>query len=142
MKTFTNYQAGPRGINLKGGGTHWIEPGASVDLDPKTIEGAVPDLGTEADAKSDGTSEKWIAELEAENARLTARVTELEAKVEALDHDGNGKAGGSNPNDRPALAGKNKAELIHIAKDEGVEHADDATNAQIVEAIQAKRDAA
>lgn len=38
-----------------------------------------------------------------------------------------------------SLAGKNKAQLLEIAKDEGVDVADDATNAQIVDAIEAKR---
>jgi hypothetical protein len=39
----------------------------------------------------------------------------------------------------PSLHGKNKAQLIEIAKDEDVDLADDATNAQIIEAIEAKR---
>lgn len=38
-----------------------------------------------------------------------------------------------------SLTGKSKAELTDIAKAEGVTFADDATNAQIVEAIEAKR---
>lgn len=41
--------------------------------------------------------------------------------------------------DLPALSNKTKAELLEIAAAEGVEVADDATNAQIVEAIEAKR---
>jgi hypothetical protein len=39
----------------------------------------------------------------------------------------------------PGLTGKSKAQLLDIAKDEGVEFVDDATNAQIVEAIEAAR---
>lgn len=40
----------------------------------------------------------------------------------------------------PGLTGKSKAQLLDIAKAEGVEVADDATNAQIVEAIEAARE--
>jgi hypothetical protein len=43
------------------------------------------------------------------------------------------------PDHLPGLTGKSKAELLSIAKDEGVEVADDATNAQIAKAIEAKR---
>jgi hypothetical protein len=39
----------------------------------------------------------------------------------------------------PGLTGKNKADLLAIAEAEGVEVADDATNAQIVKAIEDKR---
>ncbi len=42
----------------------------------------------------------------------------------------------------PALTGKNKAELLEIAADEGVSTEEGATNAEIVEAIEAKRRAA
>lgn len=57
----------------------------------------------------------------------------------ALDHDNNGKPGGSLPSDPPALVGKNKAALLAIAADEQVVVADGATNAEIVAAIEAKR---
>lgn len=40
----------------------------------------------------------------------------------------------------PSLTGKNKAALLVIAQAEGVAIADDATNAQIVAAIEAKRE--
>jgi hypothetical protein len=43
------------------------------------------------------------------------------------------------PSGPPSLSGKNKAQLLEIAAAEDVEVADDATNAQIVEAIEAKR---
>lgn len=56
-----------------------------------------------------------------------------------LDRDGDGEPGGSKSKDPPSLTGKNKAELLAIAEAEGVEVAADATNAQIVEAIEAKR---
>lgn len=41
----------------------------------------------------------------------------------------------------PSLAGKNKAELLEIAADEGVAVDDGATNAEIVAAIEARREA-
>jgi hypothetical protein len=56
-----------------------------------------------------------------------------------LDHDHDGHAGGSEPYDPPALTGKNKAELLAIAEAEGVAIVEGTTNAQIVEAIEAKR---
>lgn len=57
----------------------------------------------------------------------------------AFDHDHDGHAGGSLPADPPALSGKNKAQLREIAAAEGVEVAEDATNAEIVAAIEAAR---
>jgi hypothetical protein len=58
-----------------------------------------------------------------------------------LDRDGNGEAGGSKPQEPPALSGLNKTELLKVASDEGVTVEDGATNAKIVEAIEAKRSA-
>jgi hypothetical protein len=56
-----------------------------------------------------------------------------------LDHDFDGKEGGSLRADPPSLSGKNKAELLDIAEAGGVEIADGATNAEIVSAIEASR---
>lgn len=56
-----------------------------------------------------------------------------------LDHDGDGKPGGSEKYVPPALTGKNKAELLDIAKAEDVDLPDDATNDAIRDAIEAKR---
>lgn len=39
----------------------------------------------------------------------------------------------------PSLSGKNKTELLAIAADEGAEVSEGATNAEIVEAIEARR---
>jgi hypothetical protein len=117
----TNYTAGPRGINLEGGGTQWVEPGETVTIDKDKVVGNLPDFGKPGDTPE---ATDRIAVLEAENADLKARVAELE--------------GGTT--DAPvSLAGKNKAQLLDIATAEGVDVADDATNAQIVEAIEAKR---
>lgn len=62
------------------------------------------------------------------------------AKKGALDHDENGDNGGSKPSDPPALTGKNKAELLAIAEAEGVEIEENATNADIVSAIELARE--
>lgn len=56
-----------------------------------------------------------------------------------LDHDDDGAPGGSKEHEPPALKGKNKAQLLEIAAAEKVAVADDATNAQIADAIEAKR---
>lgn len=56
-----------------------------------------------------------------------------------LDHDNDGKAGGSLPSEPPVLAGKNKAALLAIAAAEQVVVPDGATNAEITAAIEAKR---
>ncbi|MGF7152619.1 hypothetical protein [Novosphingobium gossypii] len=116
-------------------------------------------LNTEGEEEDDSELadlRERILVLEAENADLAtlrARVTELETerdelitelnaadeKLSKLDPDGDGNPGGSLPQDPPVLTGKNKAELLAIAKDEGVPIADGATNAQIVESIEAAR---
>lgn len=54
-------------------------------------------------------------------------------------HEDFQEVGDDDDEGRPSLAGKNKAQLLAIAKDEDVDVAEDATNAQIVEAIEAKR---
>lgn len=59
-----------------------------------------------------------------------------------LDRDNDGEAGGSLPHEPPALAGKNKAELTAIAEAEGVDISAARTNAEIVVAIEAAREAA
>ena len=64
---------------------------------------------------------------------------EAVGELPQLDHDSSGAAGGSEPHDPPALTGKNKAALLAIAEAEGVAIEDGATNAAIVEAIEAAR---
>lgn len=56
-----------------------------------------------------------------------------------LDHDQDGRPGGSLPHDLPVLAGKNKAALLAIAEDEGVAIPEGATNREIRDAIEAAR---
>lgn len=57
-----------------------------------------------------------------------------------LDHDGDGEAGGSLEHEPPALTGKNKAELLEIAAEEGVEIEEGAKNADIIAAIELARE--
>lgn len=59
--------------------------------------------------------------------------------VDALDHDGDGKKGGSVPDSPPALTGKNKAALLEIAKAEGAAANEEMTNADIRAAIEDNR---
>lgn len=58
-----------------------------------------------------------------------------------LDHDGDGKRGGSLPADPPALTGKTKAELIEIAENEGVDLSKAKNNPDRIAAIEANRKA-
>lgn len=120
MKKLTNYQVGPRGVNTKAG-TVWIDPGQTVEIDPADIIGEVPDLGKKPGDQGGNDS----AEVEA----LRARIAELEAQL----------AGGKKP---VGLTNKSKAELIEIAKVEGVEVADDAEVKDIKAAIELKREEA
>lgn len=71
MKKITNHQPGPRGINLVGGGTRWVEPGETVEIDAKTIDGDLPDFGKAGEASADATAE--IDRLKAALAAETER---------------------------------------------------------------------
>lgn len=81
MKEFTNHTPGARGINLADGTTRWIEPGETVELDPKMIVGDVPDLGKKGAAPVDDADVKAlkarVSDLEKENAELTKQVEDL-----------------------------------------------------------------
>lgn len=132
-KEATNYTAGPRGINLEDGTTHWVQPGETVDLSELKVKGKLPDFGKASD-QADKDADEVVA--------LRARVAELEAQVAALDGDGDGKPGGSQKANPPALTGKNKEALLEIAKAEGVTIEDGATNADIVSAIELAREEA
>lgn len=56
-----------------------------------------------------------------------------------LDHDYNGKKGGSLPGDKPSLFGKSRDALLVIAEAEGVEVHEDAKAREITAAIKAAR---
>lgn len=73
MKKLTNYQPGARGINLKDGTTQWVDPGQSVEIDPKDIAGELPDFG-KVPSKDDADDNDLIASVQAENADLKAQV--------------------------------------------------------------------
>jgi len=117
MASITNNSAGMRGINLRSGGTLWVDVGQTVEYDEKDVVGALPDMSGPAGGASD--------DLQARLDTANKRIEELEALLASRDH--------------PALTGKNKAELLDIAKAEGVSVADNATNDEIKAAIEAKR---
>ena len=83
MKKLTNHTLGPRGVNTKGG-TVWIEPGETVEIDEKEIVGALPDLGKKASASAAGDSDDVKA--------LTAQVADLTKQVDALTTERDGLA--------------------------------------------------
>lgn len=91
--TYTNYAAGPRGINLANGATKWLDPGQSVDLEDDELgKGELPDLGKKSDvatanleqAADLAAARAQIEALTAENAALTAQVAEQAAQIETL----------------------------------------------------------
>lgn len=92
----TNYQRGPRGINLANGTTFWVEPGQEVTIGAKDkdgkqhldvngndveIKGDLPDFGRKADAEADAAAGDRIEALEAENADLKDQVADLTKKL-------------------------------------------------------------
>lgn len=77
MTTFTNYQPGPRGINLKDGSTVWLDHGESQDIDADQIVGKVPDLGREPQEVADEAA--TLDALRQENDALKLRIAQLEA---------------------------------------------------------------
>lgn len=81
MKTFTNHTAGPRGFNVEGQGTVWLDPGESIKLDPESIVGALPDLGKASDAEPGDTSE--LGALKVQIADLTKQVESLTGERDA-----------------------------------------------------------
>jgi hypothetical protein len=83
MKSFTNHTQGPRGINIEGGLTTWIDPGQTVQIDTATIVGDVPDLGKPHDAgeKLDAANTELSAQVE----DLTAQVADLQGQLDAAN---------------------------------------------------------
>ena len=81
MKKFTNHTRGLRGINTSAG-VKWIEPGATVEIDPKDIHGDIPDLGKKGDEPT-AEDAALVEAVQAENADLKAQVADLTAKLEA-----------------------------------------------------------
>ena len=101
--------------------TVWIESGHTLDISALKVKGDLPDFGKPADQ----------AERDANDVvALRARVAELEAQL----------AGKDSAPKLPGLTGKSKSELLDIAKAEGVEIEDNATNADIIAAIELHRE--
>lgn len=90
MKKLTNYAPGPRGVTLlpeDKNGAHeivWIDPGASVSVDPKRIVEPLPDLGTKP--ADDGSADE-IATLSTENAALKDQLAKQADEIASLKAD-------------------------------------------------------
>lgn len=96
----TNYQPGPRGINLVGGSTFWVDPGQEVTIGAKDkdgkqhietddgkleIKGDLPDFGRKVDAEADAAADTQIEALTAERDALKDQVADMTKKLtEAL----------------------------------------------------------
>lgn len=126
MTSFTNYTSGPKGFNLKAGGTAWVDPGETIELDEADIAGTKPDLG-----KAPATDEESAASLSEALALIEQQkvtIANLEAQIAAQ------------PVKRVGLTGKSKDQLIAIAADEGATIEDGATVNDIVSAIELHRE--
>lgn len=133
-KRYKNITAGPKGFYTADGELVMVESG---QLTPEGVE-----FGENEPSKhwfGSPTAEVEQAQALSEVEALRAENERLRAQLAALDGDGDGSAGGSKPNDPPALSGLTKAELLEVAEAEGVSVSDEATKAEIVEAIEAKR---
>lgn len=84
MKKLTNHHDGPRGINLTNGGTRWIEPGETIEIDAKDIAGDIPDLGKPSDAPAASDDTELVDAIQAENASLKEQVDTLTKANAAL----------------------------------------------------------
>jgi len=119
--------------------------GVIADPGKEALKGAAAPTGFSDGGESASeveTLRRRVAELEAERDDLLAELDEADAKIAKLsppDNDGDGNPGGSNSQTPPALTGKTKAELLEIATAEKVTVKDGATNADIIEAIEAAR---
>lgn len=138
-------------------GGRLAQEGEEIDLDEKG--GFMPAGSTPVDQMSTEQLEAILAKRKKEEGK---------AAKPQLDHDGDGKAGGSKPRaaagakaargakggnapaaapatppagaDELSLDGKDRAALLEVAGREGVEVAEDATDDEIRSAIMAKRD--
>jgi hypothetical protein len=126
-KEITNYQPGPRGINLEDGSTVWIGSGETRDISDLRVKGSLPDFGKPSDQ----------AERDADEVtRLLARVAELEAQI----------AGGSEPGPLDQSVEKLTAYLETVTDADEVERlltAEKAgkSRAGAITALEARRDA-
>jgi len=114
------------------------------------LESARREVAEAAQAEMDRRDTKNAERLAAANDRADKAeqayadalivIDELKVKLAALDLDGDGNPGGSRQSLPPSLSNKTKAELIEIAKAEGVEIEDGATNDDIKSAIELHRE--
>jgi hypothetical protein len=153
MKSFTNHTAGPKGVNLNDGSTHWIEPGETVEIDPDTISGKLPDLGKPSRAADDDDDEAYSVEaareevrqaaqthIDAINAAHAAEIDDLTARAEDAEKAlADAQAAPSKP---ISLSGKDKAKLLAIATLEDVQIEDGAKVDDIKAAIELAREEA
>ena len=133
-KRYKNITAGPKGFYTADGELVMVESG---QLTPEGVE-----FGPNEPVKDwfgSPNAEVEQAQALSEVEQLRAENERLRAQLAALDGDGDGKAGGTKPSDPPALSGLTKAELLEVAKAESVELSEEATKAEILEAIEAKR---
>jgi hypothetical protein len=92
MKKLTNHTPGLRGVTLKPEGKAseheivWIEPGATIEVDPKRIVEPLPDLGDKPAAVDPGEAAR-IETLTAENGELKAQVAAQAKQIETLTAD-------------------------------------------------------
>jgi len=91
MKKFTNYAPGARGIRTESG-VVYLDPGQTVEIDPKTIVGALPDLGKKSDAAADGPDAGDLDLLQRQIDDLTKQVETLTADNKALTGERDGLA--------------------------------------------------
>lgn len=168
MPRFRNMTSGPKGIRDKAGVLHMVEAGqVSDNLQPMkgdpneewfgdpddTLEDRGADIASRISEQDQeairaqfeqlrdnyeaqlSEARGSLSEVEDERDELRTEIEQLKAQLaEATRSDA-----GDGSNERPALSGKNKPELLEIAEAEGVTVEDGATNAQIIEAIEAKR---
>lgn len=120
---------------------HVKKDGDTLEVDRSRVQGFI-------DGKNIEKPEGWEEAVAEANSQGVAdggfTVTPPDGSgndLPQLDHDGNGEPGGSAPHVPVSLTGKNKADLLQIAFDEEVVISEGATNADIVKAIEAKREA-
>ena len=140
MTIFRNDAKGARGILLANGSYVMLDPGqtktvpgdkvriVSAGLTQISPEGSprVAEGGDEAELPAPPSS---LPEIDGRNAERQSEGTgepmqpipaQADGSLQQLDHDGDGKPGGSLPHEPPALSGMTKAQLAEQAIAEGI----------------------
>lgn len=119
MTTFRNTAKGSRGILLTTGSYVMIEPGQA-----KTVPGdKIKKLASDLIEVSPAEAEPGLVAEGGDDAELPAppsSISTIDGSLAQLDHDGDGKPGGSLPVDPPSLFGMRKDDLIAQAEAEGI----------------------